>query len=198
MSRKKHQHGKQHDETLENEEVANPQEEATAQEEAEEQTEPGASESREDRIAELEAKIKELEEQRLRDLAEFENIKKRLEKEKQQAIAYAHEQFARDLLAVIDSLDNAQISVDGSANSDEALEQIKEGINLTLEQFKKVFAKHGIELVDMESGFDPHFHEAVMQVDSDEHEAGEIVQVLQKGYKIKERVLRPAMVSIAK
>jgi len=80
---------------------------------------------------------------------------------------------------------------------DEALEQIKEGISLTLDQFKKVFAKHGIELVDMEGGFDPHFHEAVMRVDSDEHESGEIVQVLQKGYKIKDRVLRPAMVSIS-
>ncbi len=149
------------------------------------------------RIKELEEKIAQLEDQRLRDLAEFENIKKRMEKEKQQAIAYAHEQFARDLLAVIDSLDNAQISVEGSENSDEALEQISEGINLTLEQFKKVFAKHGIELIDMESGFDPHFHEAVMRVDSEEHEPGEIVQVLQKGYKIKDRVLRPAMVSIS-
>jgi len=194
VSKKKHQHGKKHKETLENEEVTNEQGETTAQDEQEENTQ----ESADDRVAELENRVKELEDQRLRDLAEFENIKKRLEKEKQQAIAYAHEQFARDLLAVIDSLDNAQISVDGSGNSDEALEQIKEGINLTLEQFKKVFAKHGIELVDMESGFDPHFHEAVMQVDSDEHDAGEIVQVLQKGYKIKDRVLRPAMVSIAK
>jgi len=161
------------------------------------ENEEEACESEENRVAELEEKVSQLEEQRLRDLAEFENIKKRMEKEKQQAIAYAHEQFARDLLAVIDSLDNAMISVDESTNSDEALEQIKEGINLTLEQFKKVFAKHGIELVDMENGFDPHFHEAVMRVDSEEHAPGEIVQVLQKGYKIKDRVLRPAMVSIS-
>ena len=169
------------------------QKEQTEQNEFEEEV----CESEESRVEELEEKIKELEDQRLRDLAEFENIKKRMEKEKQQAIAYAHEQFARDLLAVIDSLDNALVSVDESANSDEALEQIKEGISLTLEQFKKVFAKHGIEMVDMEGGFDPHFHEAVMRVDSDAHESGEIVQVLQKGYKIKDRVLRPAMVSIS-
>ncbi len=174
-----------------------PTNENEVQEEQTEQAENEACESEESRIEELEEKISQLEEQRLRDLAEFENIKKRMEKEKQQAIAYAHEQFARDLLAVIDSLDNAMISVDESTSSDEALEQIKEGINLTLEQFKKVFAKHGIELVDMENGFDPHFHEAVMRVDSEEHEPGEIVQVLQKGYKIKDRVLRPAMVSIS-
>ena len=162
-----------------------------------ENEEQEAGETEESRIEELEEKIAQLEDQRLRDLAEFENIKKRMEKEKQQAIAYAHEQFARDLLAVIDSLDNATLSVDESENSEEALAQIKEGIDLTLDQFKKVFAKHGIELVDMENGFDPHFHEAVMRVDSEEHESGEIVQVLQKGYKIKDRVLRPAMVSIS-
>jgi molecular chaperone GrpE len=187
VSKKKHKH---HDE---------PQKEK--HEEIEEQTQEHTDEScesEESRVEELEEKIKELEDQRLRDLAEFENIKKRMEKEKQQAIAYAHEQFARDMLAVIDSLDNALSSIDGAQNSDEALEQIKEGIELTLEQFKKVFAKHGIELVDMEEGFNPHFHEAVMQVESDEHESGDIVQVLQKGYKIKDRVLRPAMVSIAK
>ncbi len=169
-----------------------------SEEVTEEPDEEKANESEESCIEEFEAKVKELEDQRLRDLAEFDNIKKRLEKEKQQAVAYAHEQFARDMLAVIDSLDNALSSIEGAENSDEALAQIKEGIELTLEQFKKVFAKHGIELVDMEEGFNPHFHEAVMQVESDEHESGQIVQVLQKGYKIKDRVLRPAMVSIAK
>jgi len=168
-------------------------EESTQSQEEQEEV----SNSEEDRIAELDAKVAELEDLRLRDLAEFENIKKRVEKEKQQAIAYAHEQFARDLLAVIDSLDNAQASMSETESSDEALENIKEGINLTMDQFKKVFEKHGIELVDHESGFDPHFHEAVMRVDSEEHNEGDIVQVFQKGYKIKDRVLRPAMVSIS-
>ncbi len=194
MSQKRHRR-KAHEEEVE-ETKAEAQEQEETQEESEEAQEACATE--EERIAELEEKVKELEDQRLRDLAEFENIKKRLEREKQQAIAYAHEQFARDLLAVIDSLDNAQLSVDDTQESEEALHQIKEGIALTLEQFKKVFAKHGIELVDMEEGFNPNFHEAVMQVESDAHQKGDIVQVLQKGYKIKERVLRPAMVSIAK
>jgi molecular chaperone GrpE len=144
----------------------------------------------------LEARVAELEDLRLRDLAEFENIKKRLEKEKMQSIAYAHESFARDLLAVIDSLDNANATMD---NLEEiSAEKIKEGIDLTVDQFKKIFEKHGIELVDIENGFDPNFHEAVMKVDSPDHNEGEVVQVLQKGYKIKDRLLRSAMVSIAK
>ncbi len=179
------------------EEKKQTQEEQLESQEENEQT-PQSDEEGSDPVKELEEKVSELEDLRLRDLAEFENIKKRLEKEKQQSIAYAHEQFARDLLAVIDSLDNAQASMGESESSDEALENIKEGINLTMDQFKKVFAKHGIELVDMESGFDPNFHEAVMRVDSDEHNEGDIVQVFQKGYKIKDRVLRPAMVSISK
>ena len=144
----------------------------------------------------LEEKVAELEDLRLRDLAEFENIKKRLEKEKMQSIAYSQESFARDLLAVIDSLDNANATMDNLQEVN--VEKIKEGIDLTVDQFKKIFEKHGIELVDVEDGFDPNFHEAVMKVDSPEHSEGEIVQVLQKGYKIKDRLLRSAMVSIAK
>jgi len=144
---------------------------------------------------ELEARIAELEDLRLRDLAEFENIKKRLEKEKTQSIAYSHEGFARDLLSVIDSLDSANAMMNDDSELDAT--KIKEGIDLTVEQFKKIFQKHGIELVSIENEFDPNFHEAVMKVDSDEKE-GTIVQVFQKGYKIKDRILRPAMVSIAK
>lgn len=149
-----------------------------------------------DAIKELQDRVAELEDLRLRDLAEFENIKKRLEKEKAQSIAYAHESFARDLLAVIDSLDNANATMENL--EDVSVEKMKEGIDLTVDQFKKIFEKHGIELVDIESGFDPNFHEAMMKVDSDEHKEGDIVQVFQKGYKIRDRVLRPAMVSIAK
>ncbi len=149
-------------------------------------------------IEELKKKISELEELRLRDHADFENLKKRYEKEKAQAIAYAQESFARDLLSVIDSLDSASTVEVDKENLKESLEKMKEGIELTIEQFKKVFEKHGIELVDIDEGFDPNFHEAIMQVDSDKHEKGQIVQVFQKGYKYKDRVLRPAMVSIAK
>ena len=147
---------------------------------------------------ELEQKVQELEELRLRDLADFENMKKRNEKEKSQAIAYSNESFARDLLSVIDSLDSAASLEVDEENLTEGLEKMKEGINLTIEQFKKVFEKNGIELVDVENEFDPNFHEAIMQVDSDEHEKGQVVQVFQKGYKIRDRVLRPAMVSICK
>jgi molecular chaperone GrpE len=153
----------------------------------------------ENEIEKLSKKVKELEERYLRANADFENIKKRMEKEKNQAVSYAHEQFARDLLAVIDSLELGADSLKNKESIDEEMiKKMKEGIDLTIEQFKKVFEKHGIELIDTTGGFNPHFHEAVMQIESEDHKEGEIVQLLQKGYKIKDRILRPAMVSIAK
>ena len=150
-------------------------------------------------VEQLKAKVSELEDRYLRANADFDNMKRRLEKEKMQAISYAHEVFARDLLPVIDSLEMAILAGNNQeVESAELLGKVKEGIELTIEQFKKAFEKHGIELVNIEGVFDPNFHEAVMQLESDEKQSGEILQVFQKGYKIKERVLRPAMVSIAK
>jgi len=78
-------------------------------------------------------------------------------------------------------------------NAQEAVTQLKEGIKLTIDQFIKAFNKHGIEVIEIEEGeeFNPHLHEALLQVEVAEKKAGEIVQVIQKGYKYKERILRP-------
>ncbi len=152
-----------------------------------------------DEVATLKEKVAELEDQYLRANAEFENMRKRLEKEKISAVAYANELFARDMLAIIDALDSASLLQESEdIKSEELFEKVKEGIDLTVDQFKKSFEKHGIELVDTDGEFDPNFHNAVMQVDSEDKDSGSILQVFQKGYKIKDRVLRPAMVSIVK
>ena len=153
----------------------------------------------ENELEALKAKVAELEDKYIRANAEFENIRKRLEKEKASAVAYANELFARDMLSIIDALDSAaSIKESEDVKPEELFAKIKEGIDLTVEQFKKAFEKHGIELIDISGEFDPNIHEAVMQVDSEEKDSGEILQVFQKGYKIKDRVLRLAMVSIAK
>jgi molecular chaperone GrpE len=134
----------------------------------------------------------------LRAHADFENSKKRLEKDKMNAVAYANESFAKDILAVMDSFENALVSMEESGDSSEVLEKMKEGVNLTHEQLKKVLEKNHIKAVECEGEFDPEVHQAIMQVESDAHETGDIVQVMQKGYTIKDRVLRPAMVSTCK
>jgi len=134
----------------------------------------------------------------LRAHADFENSKKRLEKDKMNAVSYANESFAKDILAVMDSFENALASMEDSEDSSEVLEKMKEGVNLTHEQLKKILEKNHIKAVACEGEFDPEVHQAIMQVESDAHETGDIVQVMQKGYTIKDRILRPAMVSTCK
>lgn len=141
-----------------------------------------------------ETKYKELKEDYIRVYADFENTKKRLEKDKYQALEYAYEKIARDLLPIVDALEKAL----QSSKETSGAEGITQGLELTLDNLHKALAKHGIEGISCNEGFDPNFHDAIMQVPAEDKQDGDIVQVLQKGYKYKERVLRPAMVSIAK
>lgn len=143
--------------------------------------------------ATCEEKLKEAEEKYLRAYADFENIKKRLEKEKYTAIDYASEKFAKDLLPVIDALEMA-LQIDDK----EQFDKVQEGVQLTLNNLLDVFGKHNIKPVEHDEGFDPNVHEAVMQVSEEDKEDNAVVQVMQKGYKFKERVLRPSLVSINK
>lgn len=154
-------------------------------------------ESLEDKIAKLEEQLKESEDKYLRVHADFENIKKRLEREKYQAIDYASEKFAKDLLAPIDTLEMALQSANVDLDAAELLKKLKEGIELTIKNFNTTFEKHNISKIETDGEFDPNVHNAVMQVDSADHESGQIVAELQKGYMLKDRLLRPSMVSIA-
>ena len=154
-------------------------------------------ESLEEKVARLEQQLKDSEDKYLRVHADFENIKKRLEREKYQAIDYASEKFAKDLLAPIDSLEMALQSANAQLDAGELLNKLKEGIELTIKNFNTTFEKHNISKIETDGEFDPNVHNAVMQVDSAEHNSGQIVQELQKGYVLKDRLLRPSMVSIA-
>lgn len=175
------------------------QNEEESQESRESEKEECKDEDLEQRVKSLEESLKEQEDKYLRTYADFENSKKRLEREKYQAIEYSQEQFAKDLLPAIDSLElavNSALAIE-EVNK-ESFENLKKGIELTLEQLYKAFSKHYVETIPTEEGFDPHSHNAVMQVESEEHNEGDIVQVMQKGYKLRDRILRPSMVSICK
>jgi len=148
------------------------------------------------KVAAAEEKAKEAEDKFLRTHADFENIKKRLEKEKYNAIDYASEKFAKDLLAPIDALQMAIISANADVEPEQLVEKLKEGIELTVKAFNKAFEKHDITEVEYDE-FNPDYHNAVMQADSQTVESGQIVMVMQKGYKFKDRLLREAMVSVA-
>ena len=148
------------------------------------------------KVEEANAKAKESEDKFLRTHADFENIKKRLEKEKYSAIDYASEKFAKDLLAPIDALQMAILSANADIPAEDLVDKLKEGIELTVKAFNKAFEKHDITEVEYDE-FNPEYHNAVMKVDDENVESGQIVTVMQKDYKFKDRLLREAMVSVA-
>jgi len=158
--------------------------------EEEKKEEVSNSNKAEDELKECQEKLDRC----LRASAEFENMKKRLEREKSNAVIFANESFATDLLSVIDSFESAIASINQIEGDNEAIEKIKEGVALTYEQLLKVLKKHGVEEIANEGVFDPNVHQVVQQVESDAHEKNEIVNTLQKGYKLKDRVLRPSIV----
>jgi molecular chaperone GrpE len=156
---------------------------------------------------ELKAQIERLEREKeelsqkldeaLRAYARCENDKKILKKEVDAQIEYAYERFAKDLLPVVDSLELAIDHAMKIENREEAFEKLVEGVRLTLKKMLDVFKNHGIEPVHHDE-FDPHLHQAVQQVESEEHGEGEIVDIYQKGYTLKGRVIRPSIVTINK
>jgi molecular chaperone GrpE len=153
-----------------------------------------------DEVTQMKELVAQWEDKYLRTHADFENSKRLLIKDKVTAVSYANESFANDMLSVVDSFDSAlaMISTTKSEEGSEVLEKIKEGLELTHAQLLKVLEKNGIKVVECDGQFDPDVHQAIMQIESEDKESGEIVQVLQKGYTIKDRLLRPAMVSTAK
>ncbi len=150
-----------------------------------------------DELLKLQEELDSFKDKYARVHADFENVKKRLEKEKYQAIEYANEKFAKDMIPVLDSLEGALKAAEGEAACEDLLHKMKEGIELTYKLFLTNLEKHGVEKVAHEEPFDPNIHNAVQSVDHDEIESGEIVQTFQTGYKYKGRPLREAMVVVA-
>jgi molecular chaperone GrpE len=171
-------------------------------EEAEElrrETADGAPELAEhDRVAELEAQLEEANSKALYAAAETQNVRRRLEQEKDQASAYAATQFARDMLAIKDHLERALIAVTDELRSDKTASQFLAGIEATARELESVFTKNGITRIkSIGEPLDPHRHQAMMEIPSDA-EPGTIVEEMQPGYMLKDRLLRPALVGVAK
>ena len=158
--------------------------------------ESGSPES--DRLAEL---VRELEEARQHVLyaqAETQNVRRRLEAEKQSASTYAATGFARDMLSVKDNLERALAAVGEELRGDERLKGLITGIEVTGRELESVFARHGITRIEaMGQPLDPNRHQAMVELPSDAA-PGTIVQEMQAGYMIKDRLLRPALVGVAR
>ena len=151
------------------------------------------------RIEELEREVAGLSDRLLRAAAETENVRKRAQKEREDAGKYATSRFAEDMLAVVDNLARALDAVTGEARRDEAGKGLIEGVELTLKDLTGVLQRHGIVAVEAAGArFDPNFHQAMFEIETPDAEPGTVMQVLRIGYTIHGRLLRPAMVGIAK
>ena len=147
------------------------------------------------------AEIAGLKDKVLRTLAEMENLRRRTEREVADARSYAVTNFARDVLNVADNIRRALDSVpaDARATADGALKGLIDGIELTERDLGKTLERHGVKIVEPQGQkFDPNRHQAMFEVPNPEVPAGTVVQVVQAGYVIGERVLRPALVGVAK
>ena len=131
--------------------------------------------------------------------AETQNVRRRLEKDMADARAYAATGFARDILSVWDNLSRAVDAIPESLRDDDKMKGLVIGIEATQRELEKVFGQHGVtRIASMGLPLDPNQHQAMMEVPSADHEAGTVVQEMQSGWMIKDRLLRPAMVAVSK
>jgi len=188
---------------------ANDMEEAVDAEMAEEDTadggaEPGAAEeaaaeSPEERLAAVEAELADTRDRLLRALAETENTRRRLQREREEAEKYAAAGFAKDLLSAVDNLRRALDAVPEAEVTDPIARSLLDGVAATERELLTAFERHGLKRIDPKGErFDHNFHQAIFEAENTGKPAGTVVEVLQPGYLLHDRLLRPAMVGVAK
>lgn len=162
---------------------------------------PGELEQLHALVQALTAENNELKDQRLRALAELENTRRRAEREKQDATQFAVTRFARDMLTVADNFSRALAACPPEKReaADPQVKAVIDGVEVTERQLLATLEQHGVKIIDTaDARFDPNFHQAVAEVPGEGKPAGAIVHVIQTGYTIAGRLLRPAMVTVAR
>lgn len=149
----------------------------------------------EERIVELEEETAKWKDSYIRKIAEFENIKKRMEKEKEEFLRFANEKLILKLLEVVDNLERAV----NSSKTTEDFNSLIKGVEMTLSQINRVLTEEGVEALDAKGKeFNPYEHHAMMQEESEKHEDNIVMDEFQKGYKMKDKIIRPALVKVSK
>src|SRR6516165_6342378 len=155
--------------------------------------------SADDRLMALEVELADQKDRLLRALAETENVRRRAHREREDASKYAVASFAKDLLAAADNLRRALDSLPEAEVRDERTRSLLAGVAATERELLSVFEQHGIRRIDPDGErFDHNFHQAIFEAERPDHPSGTIVEVLQPGYVLHDRLLRPAMVGVAK
>jgi len=164
-----------------------------------ENEEISASEEEVTPLSVAEDEINDLRDKLLRAVAETENVRRRSEREKSDAANYAITSFAKDLLAIGDNLTRALEAIPEDTDLPDSVTNLIEGVRMTDRELHNIFVRHGIDKIDPHGeAFDHNHHQAMFETVTDEHPHGTVLQVMQIGYKIKDRLLRPAMVGVSK
>ena len=186
---------KQPETETQEEQVAAPEAETVA-EAAEGEAVEGAEMTLEDEIAQLQEDVAQARDAALRAQADAQNVKRRAEQDVEKARKFALERFVGELLPVVDNLERALESASGD---EDVVKPIAEGVQLTLKSFLDALGKHNIEAVDPRGEpFDPNLHQAMSMVENKEVEPNTVIAVMQKGYTLNGRLVRPAMVMVSK
>ena len=155
----------------------------------------------EDKTKNIETKLLELEDKLARTFAEMENQRRRFEKEKEEAFEYGGFSFAKEALNLIDNLERSKqiLQNDESLKNSDALKKTVEHLSIINKDLISIFSKNNIKPIEsLNKKLDPNFHQAMMEIEDDQKEPGIIVQEIQKGFTIKDRLLRPALVAVSK
>ena len=159
-------------------------------------TEEENEESEEERLQE---EVRALKEDKIRVLAEMENLRKRFDREKIDSIKYGSVNFARDILSPGDNLERALSAINQEEDHPTSIKNLIEGLKMVQKEFSSVLEKNGISKINsMNEKFDPNLHQAMMEVERDDLDEGIVVQEIQTGYMMHDRLLRPAMVGVSK
>jgi len=147
----------------------------------------------------LKEEIRSLKEEKIRVLAEMENLRKRFDREKIDSIKYGSVNFARDILSPGDNLERALSAINKEEDHHQSIKNLIEGLFMVKKELSSVLEKNGIKKIDtLNKKFDPNLHQAMMEIENDDLDEGVVVQEIQNGYMMHDRLLRPAMVGVSK
>ena len=157
------------------------------------------TDKKQDESPNQEEEISQLREEKLRLLAEMENIRKRFVREKSESIKFGSSNLARDILSPNDNLIRALENIPDNKNSSEQIKNLVDGLKMVQKEFTTILEKHGIKKIDvLNKKFDHNLHQAMLEIETDNKEEGVVVQEIQSGYIMYDRLLRPTMVGVSK
>ena len=205
MSKKEKSDQQETKEKIEKEEIVENKDEnleessSTKNDELQNEADSNEEENEESEEERLQEEVRTLKEDKIRVLAEMENLRKRFDREKIDSIKYGSVNFARDILSPGDNLERALSAINQEEDHPQSIKNLIEGLKMVQKEFSSALEKNGISKINsMNEKFDPNLHQAMMEVERDDLDEGIVVQEIQTGYMMHDRLLRPAMVGVSK